>query len=504
MNYYILNSVYNNMSISENSYIGKKGYVVKKSSLSHRQIKKIQDDLNVKPFIVASMGGGGQNLPFPCYRESEKKLYLPRFYGVREFGDPVKSQLNDFESIDLEFPNELRDYQTKIVDVYMNHCNTPDGNGGILEVPCGKGKTVMALKIISLMKSKTLVIVHKEFLMNQWLERIEQFLPGAKIGKIQGPVFDIEGKDIVIGMLQTLYLRQFEPNAFDSFGLTVIDEVHRIGSEQFSKALFKAVTKNMLGISATVERKDRLTNVLYMFIGPRIYHEDSRGDDQVCVRAIHYRANDEEFNEVELDYKGHPKYSTMISKLCSFGPRSDFIVRVLNDLINENPQKQIMILGHNKNLLKYLFEAINHKGFATCGYYIGGMKQKDLQISETKQIVIATYAMAAEALDIKTLSTLVMVTPKTDITQSIGRILRVKNNNPIVVDIVDSHSNFINQWTQRRRYYKTNKYFICSSNSDTYANMTDTKWKTVHNPENKEEKEPIESIFGGKCLLKIT
>ena len=95
-------------------------------------------------------------------------------------------------------------------------------------------------------------------------------------------------------------MKQFEPNAFDSFGLTVIDEVHRIGSEQFSKALFKAVTKNMLGISATVERKDRLTHVLYMFIGPRIYHEERRDDDQVCVRAIHYKSNDEECNPFSI------------------------------------------------------------------------------------------------------------------------------------------------------------------------------------------------------------
>ena len=56
-----------------------------------------------------------------------------------------------------------------------------------------------------------------------------------------------------------------------------------------------------------------------------------------------------------------------------------------------------------------------HRKIASVGFYIGGMKQEKLQESETKQIVLATYAMAAEALDIKTLSTLVMITPKTDI-----------------------------------------------------------------------------------------
>ena len=193
----------------------------------------------------------------------------------------------------------------------------------------------------------------------------------------------------------------------------------------------------------------------------------------------------------------------MISKLCAFGPRSEFIVSVVRDLINEYPEKQIMILGHNRNLLTYLHDSITHKEFATCGYYLGGMKQKDLQVSETKQVVIATYAMAAEALDIKTLSTLVMVTPKTDITQSIGRILRVKDNNPIVVDIVDAHTNFVNQWSQRKKFYKKNGYLINSISSINYSDMVSSKWKCVYDPENdtKDKKDDDEGSYGGKCMI---
>ena len=134
------------------------------------------------------------------------------------------------------------------------------------------------------------------------------------------------------------------------------------------------------------------------------------------------------------------------------------------------------------------------------------MKQKDLIISETKQVVIATYAMAAEALDIKTLSTLVMVTPKTDITQSIGRILRVKNNNPIVVDIVDAHTNFVNQWNQRKKFYKKNGYLINSVSSIHYSDMVSSNWKCVYDPNNlndvKNNKDKDDnSIYEGKCLI---
>jgi superfamily II DNA or RNA helicase len=374
--------------------------------------------------------------------------------------------------------------------------------------------TVMALKIVSLLKKKTLIIVHKEFLMNQWIERIEEFLPGAMVGKIQGPIFDVAGKDIVIGMLQSLYDKEFPADAFSCFGLTIIDEVHRIGSEQFSRSLFKIITPYMLGISATVDRKDRLTKVLYMFIGDKIYTEKREDEDPVCVRALQYKCADVEFNETEYDFRGSPKYSTMITKLCAFSPRSEFIVKVIGDLLKES-ENQIMVLAHNRSLLTYLYQSIQHRKLASVGYYVGGMKQTDLQATESKDIVLATYAMAAEALDIKSLSTLIMVTPKTDIIQSVGRILRVKHENPIVVDIVDAHDVFQNQWTQRKRFYKKCNYKIIEATSETYKNMDDirdeTQWKKVFEPKGGNKKEDEDSIQSttptteskSKCLIDI-
>jgi len=363
--------------------------------------------------------------------------------------------------------------------------------------------TVMALNIISILKKKTLILVHKEFLMNQWIERIGEFMPSASVGKIQGPMFDVEGRDIVIGMIQTMHSRDFDVSLFDSFGLTVIDEVHRIGSEEFSKTLFKVVTPYMLGISATVERKDRLTKILYMFIGPKIYSEDRTDDDIVQVRAIMFKTRDPEFNQTEYDFRGSPKYSTMITKLCSFGPRSDFIVRIVADLLKENPHKQIMILAHNRDLLTFLYDAIRHRisdAEETVGYYVGGMKEKDLKITEGRRIVLATYAMAAEALDIKTLSTLVMATPKTDIEQSVGRILRAKGQNPIVVDILDSHEYLKRQWNTRRLFYKKCNYKITSTDIDGYTGFESMdRWRLEYDPATmtKDAKEKK------KCMITI-
>ena len=285
--------------------------------------------------------------------------------------------------------------------------------------------TIMALNIISRIKRKTLIVVHKEFLLRQWIERIEEFLPNMRVGRIQGEIINIENKDIVIGMLQSLSMKDYPNALFSSFGLTVFDEVHHMSAEVFSRALFKIVTKRMLGLSATMKRSDNLSKVFKMFIGPIVYTKKREGGDGVVVHAIDYENNDEEYSEVELNFKGQVHYSKMIKKICEFNHRSEFILKVLDNMLKDELCKQIMILGHNKVLLKYLHDAIEHRKMASVGYYVG-MKEKDLKESESKKVVVATYAMASEGLDIKTLSSLIMATPKSNVEQCIGRILRTK------------------------------------------------------------------------------
>lgn len=469
-----------------NTYLGQKGYTIAKSEISIEKQKQIRNDLTIKPFVMGSPMNDCKT--FPAYRESSNKLYVPHYYGIANFGVPKEYKIPEGDDINLVFNGKLRDYQEPVVNKFIQHCLTAKYGGGLLELYCAWGKTSASLNIISQLKKKTIVIVHKEFLMNQWIERIQQFLPAARVGKIQGPIIDIDDKDIVIAMLQSLSMKDYPASVFESFGFTIIDEVHHISSEVFSNALFKLVTKYMLGLSATMNRKDGTTPVFKMFLGDVIYKSKRDNDRAVLVRAIEYKVDDDEFNEVKLDYRGKPQYSTMISKLCEYSRRSEFIISVLRDMLKEQDNKQIMILAHNKNLLKYLHDAIAHRNIATVGYYVGGMKEAALKESETKKVVIATYAMASEALDIKTLTTLIMATPKTDIEQSVGRILREKHSSPLVVDIVDAHDLFKNQWNKRKVFYKKENYKIIYTTSDKYT--TDyTKWKTVYNPKNCEDKD---------------
>ena len=104
-------------------------------------------------------------------------------------------------------------------DNYQSH-----SNGGIISVGCGFGKTVLALYLATRLKKKTLVIVHKTFLLNQWKERIIEYIPTARIGQIQAGVVDVENKDIVIGMLQSISMKDYPDNTFSDFGFTIIDE----------------------------------------------------------------------------------------------------------------------------------------------------------------------------------------------------------------------------------------------------------------------------------------
>jgi len=665
------------------TYLGEKGYSIFKECLSVEEQHYIRSELTMKPFIPKSPI---QPTPFTIYLESPLKLYIPRYFGIETYGPPDRILTQPGNTISLAFAGELRPYQDAIVDKYIKHVG--GCGGGLLDVDPGKGKTVMALNIVSKLKKCTLVIVHKSFLLNQWIERIEQFLPGARVGRIQGQILDIEDKDIVIGMLQSLSMKEYPKNTFNNFGLAIYDECfprntlihtsrgpmeigtlydmwimrgrihnfermeteveklvdtmpkilsfnqstsrfewsvmtyawkrqrkelvkvylmcgsfvctpdhkilttkgyksakelligdyiecmhntstdlvdinnfelykalspkgmltataflyaenytppspstpeddkifgkseegydvfdievkdnhnfvlkmadgmrlhpvvsncHHMGAEVFSRCMMKVNTTYTLGLSGTMDRKDGLTKVFEMFIGPVVHKEKTESEHSVVVKGIVYNVDDDDFNETQYDYKGNPKFSTMISKLCSYSHRSEFILRLLHAELALNPEQQIMILAHNKSLITYLHDAIVHRKIAdgSVGYYIGGMKEAALKLSESKKVIIATYAMASEGLDIKTLTSLILASPKTDVCQSVGRILRQKHSSPLVIDIIDAHDIFMSQWYKRRKYYKSQNYKVLVCDNEEYEaghNKDLSKWKVSWEP----------------------
>ena len=147
-------------SVCQVARLGKKGYTIPKSVLTKDDLEYLMKDLFVKP-VTFGAGYGQESAAFPVFRENVNKIYLPRFYGVARYGNPANSEIDDGDDISVAFVKPLRDYQENIIDIYMKYvdnsiCSQSDkkGSGGILEVPCGRGKTILALKIVSLIKKK--------------------------------------------------------------------------------------------------------------------------------------------------------------------------------------------------------------------------------------------------------------------------------------------------------------------------------------------------------------
>lgn len=465
------------------SYFGPRGYTLLKECMDADDLKLLRDELTVGAYVPKAPV---QPPKFPIYRECSKKIYIPRFYGTKIYGLPEETRIPPGTPVSesLVFSGEMREYQNVIVDKYIHQVTKPEnvgmGGGGLLDVDPGKGKTVMALNVIARLRVKTLVVVHKSFLLNQWIERIQQFLPAARVGMIQGQIVDIDDKDIVIGMLQSLSMKDYPRDMFDTFGLTVYDECHHMSAEVFCRCMMKIVTKYTLGLSGTMVRKDGLTKVFKHFLGDVVHKEkNDTTTHSVIVKGIQYKVDDAEFNETEYDYRGNPKFSTMISKVCNYNRRSEFVLDVLQNELATNPDQQVMILAHNRSLLEYFHDAIEHRKIATVGYYVGGMKEAALKLSESKKVIIATYAMASEGLDIKTLTTLIMASPKTDVCQSVGRILRVKHSSPLVIDIIDPQDLFRSQWLKRQTYYIKQRYRIIMTDTEGYYK---NEWTVKYQP----------------------
>jgi len=442
-------------------YLGQKGYTATKANLTDAELYRIKKDLTFKQETFATKVMKVPGVQFKTWRENEKKIYVPRFYGEQKWG-VAESRLPPPTSIQVPFQGSIRDAQRPAVDAFLKR------GCGLLELPCGFGKTILSLYIVSMLKLKTLIIVHKEFLLEQWVERIAEFLPSAKVGRIQGTTVDVEDRDIVLVMLQSLSMKEYDPHLFDGFGLTIIDETHHIAAEVFSQALFKVVTPHMLGLSATMERKDGLSKIFKLFIGDIVYSAEREKNDNVVVHKIEYCNDDDAYAKTETNWQGDTQFSAMIRKVCEFAPRNEFILKVLAHLLEDPRNAQIMMLSQNRSLLDYLHSAITERKMVDVGFYVGGMKQTALKQSESCRVILGTFAMAEEALDIKTLTTMFFTTSKTDVTQAVGRILRVKHEKPMVVDIVDQHPVFFNQWRKRATFYKKHGYSIISSESATF------------------------------------
>lgn len=320
--------------------------------------------------------------------------------------------------------------------------------------------TALSLYILSKLGKKSLIIVHKEFLLNQWIERIQQFLPKARIGVIQQDKVDIDDKDIIIAMLQSISMKEYALDTFDSMNAVFIDESHHISSRVFSRALRKVNSQYMIGLSATPNRKDGLTKVFKWYIGDVFYSKKHIDTNIVHVERLIIKSNNEFYSKECMNYRMKPMMPKMINNICENLNRTKVIIAWIKDLLEED--RKILVLSDRRAHLEDINKLLHKENIESVGYYVGGMKQKDLDESAKKLVILGTYAIAQEGLDIPGIDTEILSSPKSDIVQAVGRILRKKHEDKPakIIDIVDDFSIFSSQAFKRNKLYKTRKYIV--------------------------------------------
>jgi hypothetical protein len=210
------------------------GYLVSGGDLS--QIKK---QLTVRPVVNGDFGYPPP--PFKVFKPAKNGICIPRFFGIDAFGTPQKDKRPPPTKSNAKFVGQLRDatHQNAALAAALN------AGHGVLSLPCGYGKTTVSLAIACKLGYRTMIIVHKQFLADQWKERIQQFCPGATIGIVQQDKKEVEC-DFIIAMLQSLSLKEYSFSDFDSVGTLIVDEAHHICAKVFSQSLFKMLPQAYL------------------------------------------------------------------------------------------------------------------------------------------------------------------------------------------------------------------------------------------------------------------
>lgn len=447
--------------------LSNKGYSILKSSVNPDELVKIKTDLTMKPKVNFNMGvKNNDDNTFLLYKETENRLYVPRYYGLTKIGLPKINKITQGSDISVEFKGKLRDYQMEPVNKFLEAAKDPSKMGGIISVPCGFGKTIMSLYIACQLKKKTMFISHKDFLNQQFLDTIKVFAPDAEIGIIKQNKVNVVNKDFIAASLQSLAMREYDEEIFRDIGFVIIDEVHHTGAQVFSRAFKNLNNPIILGLSATLNRKDGMRKVFEYYMGTSVYTMKKKEFTEVEVQIHKYYEPNIEYSAVKQMWNGKENIAAMINNICKFKPRTEYIISVLEGIIKKDPERRILILSERRNLLKDIEDYIISKNILNkdYGYYVGGMKQEDLNTSAEKQIILATYQLASEGFNVPSLNTIIFASPISDIQQSIGRILRERPEErkyvPLCIDLLDEFSVFKRKGYTRMRFYNTNKYNV--------------------------------------------
>jgi hypothetical protein len=320
--------------------------------------------------------------------------------------------------------------------------------------------TVMASKILLNLGVPTCILVHKEFLEKQWMEALRETLGSkATVGVFRRNKKDNGSThDVVVASTQTITSKKrVIPEEFlNSFGLLVLDEVHRYGAEVWQTAIWKYPAAMRLGLTATPDRMDGMWPVIYSNIGPVAYELESEAiDNSVYIVKLRTPVNTAEWGAEWMDKM--QRRAKMLSVLASHEGRNKAISGQIEKAYKKG--RRILVISERINQLEVLRDMLVYAGGNPehTGLLIGGTKKADREAIQEKQVIFSTYGMSKEGLDIPSLDTLFLASPQADIRQTVGRILRdlVGKCHPITVDFVDtSIEELVGQAFHRLRDYQ--------------------------------------------------
>lgn len=351
----------------------------------------------------------------------------------------------------------------------------------IAKAPTGFGKTVVTMPLIAKAQTTTLIVVHKEDIEDQWRDSLKRFLKlrDSDIGLIKGDKCNYKGKKVVIAYVQSICKKDRYPKeVYRYFGLIVFDEVHKLGAEEFSQAAWRFSAYQVLGLSATPYRKDGRDVLLNAHIGDLLIDiKDIQLVPQIITAHTRYQIpmvpwwnKEKQRQEMILMPHAAGKISGLIKHMRQDPARNAIICQFVKKCFDHG--RYTIIFSESKEHLKILEDLLVTYGIARTeiGYYVGGMSKKQRDETKKKKVCLATYAMTESATDNPIWSVGVMATPRADVNQIIGRVLRrhpskccaLKREEgkkiPIVLDLIDDNSKILlGYFSSRKKYYDSIK-----------------------------------------------